>query len=131
MKRIHSILLTVLAISGLTSSHALATVYLQNNYGKPIQFVQEPATIAHAFQETTLGNGASANLKPLINVRDYFNPVKQHLSIRTVGGRYTDISYVLNRIANEQSNHPGKDAVIMIDPSYGIYGWNIRIEWGR
>lgn len=131
MKKMYLRILTVLTISSLASSQALATIYIQNNYGKQIQFVQEPAAIAHAFQEKTLGNGARVALNAPANVRDFINPtIPTHLSIRTVGGRYSDLSYLFRQIKSnpmfQQAN-----AVIMINPSYGIYGWNIVIEWEK
>ena len=126
MKRMHTALLTIVAISGLASSQAWAKVYLQNNYGKQIEFVEQPATIANRFQGKILGNGSRAPLGQTNTVRDYFGTTPTNLSIRTVGGSFYDLAYILNQIKNDSQSN--SDAIIMIDPSYGVYGWNIRVE---
>ena len=130
MKKMYFAVLTALAIIGLTSSQAWAAVYSQNNYLQPIQYVQQPTEIAHMVQPETLGNGSRVELRRQgLNVATSFNAPQQNLSIRTVGGRYSDISYLFNQINNEQASHGDAKAIIMINPSYGIYGWNIAIAW--
>ena len=129
MKRTHVATLAILALSGLTTSQALARIFLQNNYLKPVQYVQQPADRAHLFAAKILGNGARAAVGGVTSVREFFTPSKQFLSISTVGGRYYDISYLFDTIDQEQKKHGNADAIIMINPSYGIYGWNITIEW--
>jgi len=129
MKKIVVTIVAIFALTGLSSLQA--RIFLQNNYLKPIQYVQQPADKAHIFQAKTLGNGGRAEVGGAASVSDYFTPSKQFLSISTVGGKYYDISYLFDQINKEQRNHGGADAIIMINPSYGIYGWNIAIEWEK
>lgn len=122
-------MVAILALTGLSSLQA--RVFLQNNYLKPIQYVLQPADKAHMFEAKILGNGGRAAVGGPASVSDYFTPSKQFLSISTVGGRYSDISYIFDQINREQNTHGSADAIIMINPSYGIYGWNIALEWQK
>src|SRR5438128_10090321 len=109
MKRIHVATLVAVAISCLSSSQAWATTWLQNNYGAQIQYAQQPISIAYMTEAKTLGNGARTELRVQgQNAGNFFNPPQQYLSIRSVGGSYSDLSYLLAQIENEQQNHRGK-----------------------
>ena len=129
MKKMYLGILTVVAISGLVSSQAWAVgKYLHNNYGAQIQYVHTTPAMAASqptnYPAATIGNGKQVQVG-----RD-----SPHLSIRTVGGSYYDISYLFKQINDEQKNHGSDDAIIYILPRsgfYGIYGWNIKISWEK
>lgn len=132
MKKVCINLLTIIAISCLTSSQALARVYLQNNYGAPIRYSNESDASVRPYKYETLGNGAKVEIKAVQNVRDIFQPKPLLLFISSVGGSYTDISYLFRDIQIQQTNHRGEDAVIVVYPRQGlsgIYNWNVQIEW--
>lgn len=115
MKKIYFTLLTL-----FTLNHLNAATYLRNNYGAAIEYTKATPAMAQG-QATRLGNGAQVEL-----------PLTLHLSIRSIGGSYYDISYILKDILVHQVNHIGEDAVIVIYPRQGLsglYNWNIRIEW--
>jgi hypothetical protein len=124
MKKIYfSVVMTFMC---LASSHVFALIYLQNNFLKPIQYVEQPAAVAHHYQEKIIGNGARV---PLYNSAEgMLNPSKK-LSIRSVGGRYYDITYLCDQIRYEQNSHKNANAIININPSWGLYGWNITVDW--
>lgn len=131
MKKIYSVILTILAIS--LSSPALAAIFLQNNYGAPIQYVQEPASRAHLYDAKTIGNGARAELRPQgVSARNFFDQPQQFLSIRSIGGSYSDLSHLVAQVESQEKNHRNEHALIVIYPRqglYGIYNWNAVIEW--
>ncbi|HEX4069497.1 MAG TPA: hypothetical protein VHX42_05360 [Candidatus Babeliales bacterium] len=127
MQKIYINLIMLFILSNVTSmSHAL-TIYLRNNYGAPIEYVQATRETVRS-QPTDLpaikvGNGSQEE------IRLFF-----YLFIRSIGGSYYDISYVFRDILEQQPFHYGDDAVIVIYPRQGLSGtyyWNIQIEWER
>jgi hypothetical protein len=127
MKKIYINLLTLFALSSLTSTINALTVYLRNNYGAPIEFVQATRETVNLqpteLQPIRLGNGSQ------VEIRMFF-----YLFIRSIGGSYYDISYILKDIMVHQANHWYEDAVIVIYPRQGLSGtyyWNVQIEWNR
>src|ERR1700722_4635927 len=96
----------------LNASQALAKVFLQNNYLKPIEYVEETASIASKMVHKQLGNGARVELQTRRNARDFFQPLPQQLSIRSIGGRNYDLSYLFASIKNEEAAHPNSHAII-------------------
>lgn len=126
MKKICLNLSILLALSTLTATMQ-AAIYLQNNYGPTIEYVETTPEFA-ALQPSSnppikLGNGARSEAVGLNS---------PYLSIRSVGGSYSDISYLFNEIRVQRVNHRGEDALIVVYPRQGlsgIYYWNIQIEW--
>jgi hypothetical protein len=125
MKKLYLTLLTFFMLNSI-SSLIKAEVYLQNNYGAAIEYVETTPEMVrfqpNAYPPIKLGNGGRA----LVGRTSPF------LSIRTVGGSYYDISYLFKEILVHRSNHPGDNALIVIYPRQGlsgIYSWNIKIEW--
>jgi hypothetical protein len=124
MQKIYIYLLTLFALNSLNST-INAAIYLRNNYGAPIEFVQATRETVNSqpteLQPVKLGNGSQ------VEVRLFF-----YLFIRSIGGSYYDISYIFKDIMVHQVNHHGEDAVIVIYPRQGlsgIYYWNVKIEW--
>jgi hypothetical protein len=125
MKKIYLNLFVMLALSNLATTMQ-AAIYLQNNYGPTIEYVQTTPELA-ALQPANnppvkLGNGARAEV----------GGSSSYLSIRTVGGRYSNISSVFKDIHIQQTNHGGDNALIVVYPRQGlsgVYSWNIQIEW--
>ncbi|HEX4069494.1 MAG TPA: hypothetical protein VHX42_05345 [Candidatus Babeliales bacterium] len=132
--KIYSNIIAVLIVSCISISPALAVIYLQSNYGQPIQFVEAPAKLAHDFVATTLGNGGSIKIgnpknMPLGGFGEQYLAT-HYLSISTIGGKYSDISYVYDQIYREQYAHPTADPIIMVQPGYNMFGgWKVDIEW--
>lgn len=126
MKKIYLNLSMTVALGSLAATMQAAT-YLQNNYGPTIEYVEitpEMAALQPAnYPPIKLGNGARSTAVGLNS---------PYLSIRSVGGKYADISYKFNEIRVLQTNHRGEDALLVVYPRQGlsgIYSWNIKIEW--
>jgi hypothetical protein len=124
MKKIYFSLLTIIAISVLTITQANAEgTYLQNHYGAQIQYIElSPSMIIeYPGLETikTIGNGQRVKID------------SGFLSIRTVDGRWYDLTPQLQMTFNptERRKHINQNAVIYVLPSY--FGWNIRIDWEK
>lgn len=125
MKKIYFNLLTIFMLNNLASTIS-AAIYLQNNYGATIEYVQTTPEMVRlqptGYPPMKLGNGA----------RTEVGRTSPYLSIRSVGSNYYDISYLFKDIHVLQTNHRGEDALIVVYPRqglYGIYNWNIHIEW--
>ena len=125
MKKIYFSLLTAFALSNITST-INAAIYLQNNYGAAIEYVQTTPEMARlqpeGYPAIKLGYGARAEV----------GRTSPYLSIASVGGSYSNISSIFNEIRVHQVNHRGDDALIVIYPRQGlsgIYNWNIKLEW--
>ncbi len=129
MKKLYINLLGAITLSCMNTSSVLAKIFIQNNYGPQIQYVEAPAQSAHRLKPTILGNGASMEVARQSSAYEMINPSQRFLSISTIGGSYYDISNVYNQIKQEQAYHAGADAVIMIYPRFGGYGWYTQIEW--
>ncbi len=129
MKKLYINLLGTIVLSWISTSSVLARVFIQNNYGQKIQYVEAPAQNAHHLKPTILGNGASMEIARQASAYNIINPSQHFLSISTIGGSYYDISNTYNQIKQEQIYHPDADAIIMIYPRFGGYGWYTQIEW--
>lgn len=121
MKKIYLGLLTLFALNNIN-----AAIYLQNNYGAAIEYTQAIPEMAQAqpasYPSTRLGYGARADV----------SRTPHYLSIRSIGGNYSNISPIFTEILIHQANHRGDDALIVIYPRQGlsgIYNWNIKLEW--
>jgi len=123
MKKMYMNLLTIVAISGIITAQANAATYLQNHYGLPIQYTElSPSMIINfpgAEPIHKIGNGQRVKID------------SSFLSIRTVDGRWYDLTPELQKTfdPNEQKMHPYQDAVIYVLPSY--FTWNIRVDWEK
>ena len=135
MKKMYN-LLTAIALTCISTSPILAKIFIQNNYDAKnnirIQCVELPASKANSFVAlpplAVLGYGSSVEVS---RWGRYERPwAHQHyLSISTVGDKYSDISYIYDKIRQEVPHHQNEDAIIMIQPSWGVYGWNLTVEW--
>ena len=110
MKKLYLTLLTFFMLNSI-SSLIKAEVYLQNNYGAAIEYVETTPEMVR-FQP----NG--------------YPPIKLGNGPRALVGRTSP--FLFKEILVHRSNHPGDNALIVIYPRQGlsgIYSWNIRIEW--
>ena len=137
MKKMYLSFLTVLVISGLATSQAKADVYkgdvypvLRNNYSADVEYIErgrdaENYTKNMSYRVKTLAKGREVKLTSFP-----FN----ELSIRTIGGRFHDVSSIRTQINNEESQHAIEAPVITINrssnPYYALY-WNLTLSWER
>jgi hypothetical protein len=118
MKKIYLSLVILLT----RSIYPGATVYLYNNYGATLNYVissQQPA-----------GHNIANNVP--VNLGD-INFISM-LTVRTVGyvmyGSTLNLNPYLIDIRNEQTKHPNDDAIIVIERSGYMEGWNVKpIIW--
>ena len=133
MKKMYLNILTVLAISGLATSQALAVhPILRNNYGATVEFIE--LGLPAAEKEST---NRPQYVNRLINKQEtrlinFFN--EYALSLRTIGGRgfydvSTSLTRILAQIDNEKQYHPNETPVITI--SYNPLYWPLTLSWER
>ncbi len=119
--------LTILALS---SSPMWAATYLKNSYGAPVEFI-EKGSDAETYNASQKGTAAKKldNGTEKILTNTYFDNA---LSIRTIGGKFQDVSYILKDIAGQVRQNPNDDAIITIsssvNPYYKVY-WHLVISW--
>ena len=127
MKKMYLGILTAVAISG---SQALAIACsLHNNYGAPIEFIEKRANDAESYSKAMphrvnkLISGSRATITGLF--------FEDALSIRTVGGKFHDVSYILGQIKREQALHKNETAVIMVNKGWNPLYWSLSFSWER
>ncbi len=127
MKNMYLNLLTILAISSLASSQALAKTYLQNNYGADVEYIEINPTLATTPHYARYVKKVADGTKVILT--DFFN--KAELSLRKIGGSFQDVSGIINRINNEQNQHPNEASVITINYSFNPLYWSLSLSWIR
>ena len=133
MKKMYLSLLTALAISGLATSQAKADVFpvLKNNYGADVEYIERGKDAENYAKQVshhvkTLANGKKVGLTSFFFLDE--------LSIRTIGGKFHDVSWIRTQIKNEENQHKNETPVITINrslnPYYALY-WSLTLSWER
>jgi hypothetical protein len=137
MKKIYINLLGAIAFSCISTSSIFTLptkIFLQNNYGQPIEYIEEiryeAGTEGDKSAPKILGNGGSVQVADPKKVGPHVFAWRDYLYIRTLNGKYWDISYAYDQIVKEQRDHPHEDPFIMIQPGINMYGgWKVHIDW--
>ena|SRR6266481_3848022 len=124
-----SLIALLCATVGLTSSFVQAVpMVLENRYGAPIEYIEDMASQGEdyvknpklSYRITRIDNGKQNSIG---RYSDEF------LSIRKPGGSFSDVSYILNKVRAEESQHKSQRAVIVVQTGWNPMYWNLALEW--
>lgn len=126
MKKMYLNTFIAVAVSCLTTAQVLAvsSFILRNKYGAPVQYIDRDVMTAEQYSKAhpqlikTLDDGKE------VYVGTTYGDV---LSLRRVGGSFSDVSWIIQQATTEERQHPNQIAVITI----GTYRpwWNLSLSW--
>jgi hypothetical protein len=134
MKKIYLSLLTALAINGASlwanySFDIPVDIYLQNNYGAPIEYIEKADADSYLQAK---GPSVLRKLDTGSSIRLSNTYGELGLSMRTIGGAFQNVSYVLEDIRRQAPQHRNDDAIIIASSSlnpYYKYYWHLSVSW--
>jgi hypothetical protein len=125
MKKI-SIVLAVACIATSFTSQSLAIMFLENNTGAPIEFIEKAAEDADTYLQAKRMKADVLQPKSRATlVQKYFEP---NLSIRTIGGSFYDISGPVQQALREKEMRKHENAIISVTSGW-MYGLGASLSW--